>query len=295
MYDIVIIGAGAAGLTAGIYGSRAGKKVLILESTSYGGQILKTNNVENYPAIKKITGYQFAKELYEQAISFGCTLKYETVISIDNNHVVTNKDTYNTKTIIIATGLRNKKLLIEREEEFIGKGISYCATCDGNFYKGKNVAITGSGNTAVEEALYLSNIANYVYLLIRSPKMHADRYMIDKIKRISNIEIITNARISSFEGKSSLESIIYSVDNLYKTLDVSALFVAIGYEPKTDLFSSIVNVDENGYIISNDCTTNVENIFVAGDVRTKDLRQLTTATSDGAEAATKAILYIDMN
>ncbi len=295
MYDIVIIGAGPAGLTAGIYGARAGKKVIILESTMYGGQIIKSNNVENYPGIKTISGYQFAKELYDQAISFGCVIKYEKVTGIEKNNVITNKETYSTKTIIIATGLKNKKLGIKNEETFIGKGISYCATCDGNFYKGKNVAVTGSGNTALEEAIYLSKIVKHVYLLVRSPKMHVESLMLDKVKAIDNIDIIFNAKISAIEGKESLESIIYNTNNGDKNLDVSALFVAIGYEPKTDIFSSLVSVDENGYIISNNSKTNIDNIFVAGDVRTKELRQLTTAVSDGANAAHLANLYIDMN
>lgn len=295
MYDIIIIGAGTAGLTAGIYGARAGKKVLILESITYGGQILKTNNVENYPGIKHIAGYQFAKELYDQAISFGCDVRFESVISLDKTSVTSNKDKYNTKTIIVATGLENRKLNIDREEELIGKGISYCATCDGNFYRNKDVAVTGSGNTALEDAIYLSNIANHVYLLVRSPKMHADKYLLDKAKKLSNIEIIYETRVSSLEGKDSLESIIISKNDLFRSIDVSALFIAIGYEPKTEIFSSLIDIDDEGYIISHDCTTNVPNIFVAGDVRTKHLRQLTTAASDGAIAADLAIKYIDMN
>jgi thioredoxin reductase (NADPH) len=288
MYDIIIVGAGPAGLTAALYARRANKSVLLLESKSYGGQIINAHLVENYPGVDSISGFDLATNMYNQAIDKGAEIKYETVVNINKNlEVTTNKDTYKGKAIILATGAQNRKLNLPNETEFIGKGVSYCATCDGNFYKGKDVAIVGGGNTALEDALYLSDIANKVYLVHRRDTFRGEDKYIEEINNRSNIEILTNSVVESINGTNLLESITLN-DN--RTINVSALFVAVGQEPKNEIFKDVIEIDEKGYIETKDGVhTNVEHIYVAGDCRNKSLKQLTTAVSDGSIAATMAI------
>ena len=299
MYDIVIIGAGPAGLTAAIYARRANKKVLVLEAKNYGGQIINTPNIENYPAIEKISGFDYATNLYNQALKQGAEIVFEKVINIKNSkeekQVETTEKTYNTKSIIIATGADNRKLGIENEDEFIGKGISYCATCDGNFYKGRDVAVVGGGNTAIEDAEYLSDIVNKVYLIHRRDEFRADDISVNKLKEKENVEFILNSKVTKLNGENYLESIeVEDKDNNIKILNISGLFVAVGKIPENENFKNLINMDDKGYIISDElCHTNVDGIYVAGDNRVKNLRQLVTATSDGAIAATEAIKYIN--
>lgn len=288
MYDIIIIGAGPAGLTAAIYGARANKKVLVLEALNYGGAIINTPSIENYPVEENISGFDFATKLYNQVINLGVEVKFEKVINIDKNEVETNKSKYNTKTIIIATGLNNRKLLLPNEDELIGKGISYCATCDGAFYKNQDVAVVGGGNTALEDALYLSNICNKVYLIHRRNEFRADKVTVSKILEKNNIEVLYDTVVTKINGTDHIESIETNND----TLTVNGLFIAIGKIPTIDFID--VEKTEDGYIKSDElCHTNIENVFVAGDIREKTLRQLVTATSDGAIAATEAIKYIN--
>ncbi len=288
MYDIIIVGAGPAGLTAALYARRANKSVLLLESKSYGGQIINAHLVENYPGVDSISGFDLATNMYNQAIEKGALIKYETVVNITKElEVTTNKDTYKGKAIILATGAQNRKLNLPNETEFIGKGVSYCATCDGNFYKGKDVAIVGGGNTALEDALYLSDIANKVYLIHRRDTFRGEDKYIEEINNRSNIEVLTNSVVESINGENILESITLN-DN--RTYNVSALFVAVGQEPKNEIFKDVIEIDEKGYIETKDGVhTNVEHIYVAGDCRNKSLKQLTTAVSDGSIAATVAI------
>ena len=296
MYDIIIIGAGPAGLTASIYATRSAKKTLVLEANSYGGQIINTLDIENYPANNHISGFDLATSMYNQAKELGAEIVFEKAIDIKNKNnykeVVTNKNTYKTKTIILATGSDNRHLNIPLEEKLIGKGISYCATCDGNLYKNKEVAVVGGGNAAIEEALYLSNIAKTVYLICRKDKFKADQVSVDKLLKKDNIKIIYNTNVTKLMGDDKLESIEIKGKNT-KELNISGLFVAIGRIPENENFSSIINLDKNGYVKSDDCHTNVGGIFVAGDCRTKNLRQIVTATSDGAIAATEAIKYLN--
>ncbi len=292
MYDIIIIGAGPAGLTAAIYALRANKKVLVLEAKTYGGQIVNASNIENYPGIKSISGFDFSTNLYNQVKDLGGEIKIETVINInDKKEVTTNKDKYNTKAIIIATGSNNRKLNIDKEEDFIGKGVSYCATCDGAFYKDKDVMVVGGGNTALEDSLYLSNIVNKVYLVHRRDEFRGENKFVEEIKSKDNIELVLNSTIKSINGSDTLESIdIIDKDNNITNIKVNGLFIAIGQEPKNEIFKNIINIDSNGYIETNDGVhTNIDGIYVAGDCRNKDLRQLTTAVSDGSIAATTAI------
>ena len=295
MYDIIIVGAGPAGLTAAIYARRANKKVLVLEANTYGGQIVNTKSIENYPVNPGISGFDFATKLYNQAKDLGAEIKFEKVIDITEKDVKTPKETYQTKTIILATGADNRKLKLENEEKLTGKGISYCATCDGAFYKNKIVAVQGGGNTAVEDAIYISDIAQKVYLIHRRDSFKAEEILINELKTKENIEIILNSTITKLNGENKLESVDITNNNKEtKTIEVEALFIAIGQVPETENFKKLININEQGYVIANeDCKTNIKNIFVAGDNRTKGLRQLVTATSDGAVAATQAIKYIN--
>ncbi|MBR2828827.1 MAG: thioredoxin-disulfide reductase [Bacilli bacterium] len=299
MYDIIIVGAGPAGLTAAIYARRAQKNVLVLEAKSYGGQIINTLDIENYPVEPHISGFDFATKLYNQVKDLDVEIKFEKVVDIKLNdlekEVITTKNSYHAKTVIIATGSENRKLGVEKEEELIGKGISYCATCDGAFYKKKTVAVVGGGNTALEDALYLSDIVEKVYLIHRRDEFRADTSTVNQLKEKENVELIYNSTVTKLMGEEKLEKIeVTNKDGSKKELEVSGLFVAVGRIPENENFRELIEMDESGYIVAKeDCKTNIPGIFVAGDSRTKKLRQLVTATSDGAIAATEAIGYIN--
>ena len=298
MYDIIIIGAGPAGLTAAIYGTRARKKVLVLEAESYGGQIINTLDIENYPAAPHINGFDFATNCYNQALELGAEIKFEKAINIidgDIKKVITKDNEYKCKSIIIATGCGIRKLGLAMEDELLGRGVSYCATCDGSFFKNKDVAVVGGGNTALEDALYLSDIVKKVYVIHRRDTFRGEDSYLEKLKDKSNVEFIYNSNVTKLIGRDNLEGIeITDKDSNIKKLDVSALFIAIGRIPENANFTKIISVDDAGYIKAlEDCKTNVDGIFVAGDARVKLLRQLVTATSDGAVAAIKAINYIN--
>ena len=299
MYDIIIIGAGPAGLTAAIYGRRASKKVLVLEAKSYGGQIINTLDIENYPVEAHISGFDFATKLYNQAKDLGAEIVFEKVVDINDNgtskEVVTTKNTYNTKTVIIATGSENRKLGLENEDELVGKGVSYCATCDGAFYKGKTVAVVGGGNTALEDALYLADISSKVYLIHRRDEFRGEESTVKHLKEKENVEFIYNSNVTKLIGDNRLTTIeVTNKDGSIRTLDIDGLFVAVGRIPENQNFAKLIELDEAGYVkAGEDCHTNVPGIFVAGDNRIKEVRQLVTATSDGAIAATNAVKYIN--
>lgn len=292
MYDIIIVGAGPAGLTAALYAARANKKILVLEAKSYGGQIVNAHMVSNYPGIANISGFDYATNLYNQVIDLGVEVKFETVLSIDEEkNVTTNKDSYKAKAIILATGAENRKLRIENEEELVGKGVSYCATCDGNFYKDKVVAVVGGGNTALEDALYLSNLASKVYLIHRRDTFRGEAKSVSELKKKKNVKFVYNSNVTKINGKDKVESIIVK-DNEEKELEikVNGLFIAVGQEPKNIIFKDVIDIDDKGYIVATDeVHTNKKGIYVAGDARDKLLKQLTTAVSDGSIAATVAI------
>ncbi|HEY9574775.1 MAG TPA: thioredoxin-disulfide reductase [Lachnospiraceae bacterium] len=300
MYDIVIVGAGTAGLSAAIYALRAGKSALLLESSAYGGQIINTPEVENYPGIKKTSGFQFAKDLYDQASSLGAELKYEKVISVeklDTQHVVhTEKGAYPCKAVILATGAKNRTLGLEHEKEWIGAGISYCATCDGAFYRNRDVAVAGGGNTALEDALFLSNYCNKVTIIHRREGFRGEGKLLETLRNRENVEFVLNVNITKLIGSDGLDAVEVTDKNTQerKEIPVAGLFVAIGQVPENSSFSNIVNLDASGYIVGKeDCHTNASGIFTAGDCRTKTVRQLTTAAADGAVAALAACEYID--
>lgn len=296
MYDIIIIGAGPAGLTAALYALRANKKVLILEARSYGGQIVNAYKIENYPGIPEISGFDYATTLYNQVKALGADFKFETALRIDEDKtVVTKSNTYNAKAIILATGSENRKLKIKDEEKYTGRGVSYCATCDGNFYKNKIVAVVGGGNTALEDSVYLSNLVSKLYLIHRKDEFKGEEKYVEELKEKDNIEFISNSNVVKLNGTDKLTSIVVEDnDGNQKELEVDGLFIAIGREPKNEIFSNIIDLDEYGYIkYTDDVHTNVNGIYVAGDAKVKNLRQLTTAVSDGAIAATTAIREIE--
>ncbi len=294
-FDIIIIGAGTAGMTAGIYAARANKKTLILEGKNYGGQIINTPDIENFPALNHISGIEYATNLYNQVKDLGVTYKREEVQNITEDRVVTtNKNQYQAKAVIIATGTQNRKLGLEGEDNLVGRGISYCATCDGRFYKGKNVAVIGGGNTAIEDAIYLSDLAEKVYLIHRREGFRADQKAIEILKSKDNVEFILNNKPYKLIADNKLTGLeIINNENEITMIDVSGIFIAIGQIPNTEIFKDFIDLNESGYIKSKDGVhTNIDKIYVAGDVREKELRQLITAASDGAIAANTAITEI---
>lgn len=297
-YDIVIIGAGTAGLSAAVYGVRAGLSVLVIEENIHGGQIINTPDIVNYPAIELISGFDFANNLYNHAKNLGAEIIYESIESIDLGRgvkrITTANQTYLAKTVIIANGARHRELECEGEAQFKGRGVSYCATCDGNFYRGKDVCVAGGGNTALEDALYLSNICTSVHLIHRRSEFRAHKTTVDKVRERSNINLHLGYQIVKISGEKSVNQVTIQRPGEQKELSVSGVFVAIGLKPDNGMFSKWVNLDPAGYIIAGeDCKTNVPGVFVAGDTRTKSLRQLITAASDGAVAATECARHIN--
>ena len=299
MYDIVIIGAGAAGLSAAIYARRAEKKVLVLEAVTYGGQIINTLSIENSPGLYKVSGPEFSKALYTQAKELGAEIEFEKVVDIrraDQNFTVeTEDDTYLAAAVILATGTEYRKLGLPHEEELTGRGVSYCATCDGAFYRGQEVVVNGCGNTALYDAEYLAGVCKKVYLVHRRDQFRGDQSLVERIKRLQNVEIILNATISELlvSDDKKLKGIkLAFLDGSEREILAPGLFVAIGSTPNVGVFADLVDQDEGGYVLADeDCHTSCEGVFVAGDVRTSGLKQLVTATADGARAATEAVNY----
>ena len=288
MADIIIVGAGPAGLSAAVYARRAGMSTTLYEGEMYGGQIINTPEIENYPAIAKISGFDFAQDLYNQAINLGATLEFDRVSAIaktESGFEVTldSGKTDTAKAVILAVGASNRHLGIDREEALLGKGISYCATCDGAFYKDKVVAVNGGGNTAVEDAIYLAGIAAKVYLIHRRNEFRADEVLVNAAKELSNLEIVTPYVVDALTGEPKLSGLELTnkEDGSKKTVEVDGLFVAIGQEPKTADFKDLVTLT-GGYIEAGE------------NCRTKKVRQLTTACADGAVAALAAIDYIKL-
>ena len=299
MTDIIIIGAGPAGLTAAIYARRASKSVLVLEAMSYGGQIINTPHIENYPVAAHISGFDFATKVYEQAKELGAAFKFEKALSIRDNGssktVVTAKGEYEAGAVIIATGSKNRKLGVAGEDKLIGRGISYCATCDGAFFRKKNVAVVGGGNTALEDALYMADIAEKVYLVHRRDAFRGEEGTVERLRQRENVELVLDSRVTKLNAEKRLQSIeVTDKKGNVRTLDVSGLFVAVGRIPENRDFGSLIELDSAGYAIaSEDCRTKTPGIFVAGDNRVKEVRQLVTATADGAVAATEAVKYLN--
>ncbi len=300
MFDIVIIGAGPAGMTAALYALRAGKTTVVLECNSFGGQIAYSPCVENYPSVKKISGNEFSTNLLEQITSLGAEIEFEKAISVDGEEIKTvtteSGKTFEARAVIIATGVSHRPLGISNEASFIGKGISYCAVCDGAFFKGKVVAVAGGGDTALQDAMYLSKICKKVYLVHRRQEFRAENALVTKVKNEEDIELVLDSTVTSIVGGNFLEKIIVTNknDNKEREIEASGLFIAIGQIPHNDNFKNIETLDDGGYFTTDEATiTKTNGIFVAGDCRNKSVKQLTTAVSDGSVAGTKACHYID--
>ena len=300
MFDIIIIGAGPAGLAAAVYGQRAEKKTLLIDEKGYGGQIINTPEVENYPAIQKISGFDFANNLYQQAADLGAELTFEKAIAIEDlgeyKIVKTEGGAYEAKAVIVATGAKNRPLGLAREEELTGRGVAYCATCDGAFYRGKTVAVIGGGNTALEDADVLSGLANKVFLIHRRDTFRGEESNVKRIQAKENVEILLNQIPTALIGDQKVSGLTIQDKNTKeeKTLELDGVFVAIGQMPDNQAFANQIALDDKGYVAAGeDCLTKSEGIFVAGDCRTKKVRQLATAVADGAVAALAAVEYIN--
>ena len=294
MYDVIIIGGGPAGLTSALYLLRANKKVLILEKENIGGQITSSSKVANYPGFGEISGMELMDNLYNQVVNLGGEVALEEALKIDDdNTVITDCGKYKAKAIILAVGSKNKVLGIEREEEFVGRGISFCVSCDGAFYQGKTVAVVGGGNSAISEALSLADICRKVYIIQKEDNLTCEEVLKEKLKVKDNIEILYNSEVVSYLGDNDIKGIVVKTIDGEIKLDVEGIFLAIGLVPSTSFIADLLMLDKNNYILSDDTLTDKTGIFVAGDCRSKKYRQLTTAVSDGTVAALNAINYLN--
>lgn len=300
MIDVIIIGAGTAGLTSALYANRAGLKVLVIEKLMYGGQITNTPIIENYPASPNVSGFDFVQTLYKQAITdFNTPIVFEEIkecdFDSDIKKVVTNKNTYEAKTVIISAGAEHRMLGCKGEKEFKGMGVSYCATCDGAFFRGKSVCVVGGGNTALQDAKYLSNHCEKVYLIHRRDNFRATKIEVESALNKENIIPLYDSEVEQIYGENGQVKGIKVKNNKtndVKDLQLDGVFVAVGLAPSSDKFD--VKCDAGGYIIAGeDCKTNKSGVFVAGDIRTKKVRQLVTAAADGAVSAENALEYIN--
>lgn len=300
MYDIAIIGAGAAGLTAALYALRANKTVLIIEKGSFGGQITFSPQVENFPTQGKLSGAELADKLTEQVLSHGAEVEIDTVTSIEDlgssKRIVGESANYEAKAVIIATGARHRMLGLPREEEFVGEGISFCAVCDGAFYKDKNVAVVGGGNSALQEAVLLSQLCREVTIIQNLDKLTGEKALQEQLYKKENVKILCSKTVAAFEGDKELSGVTIKDEHTgeRESLTVDGVFIAIGLAPQNEPFKDVMQLDSYGYADSDEaCTTKTEGIFVAGDCRKKSVRQLTTACADGSVAALAACRYIE--
>ena len=299
MYDIIVIGGGPAGLTAALYACRANKSVLLLEKETFGGQITFSPKVENIPGFVSLTGNEFAEKLVEQVLEQGADVESAEVTAIKNGEikkVVTEDEEYEAKAVIIATGAKHRLLGLPNEENLIGEGISFCAVCDGAFYKDKTVAVVGGGNSALQEAILLSDLAKKVYVIQNLDFLTGEKKLCEQLEAKDNVEIILGTVLDAYKGESELEGVVIknvaSGDTAGIALD--GLFLAVGLVPQNEAFADVIALNERGYASADEsCTTEIKGIFVAGDCRTKRIRQVTTAAADGAVAALAACDYID--
>ncbi len=298
-YDIAIVGGGPAGMTAALYAARAGKSVVLFEGEMLGGQILPTRKIENYPALPDVDGYTFADGLTKQITALNTKIVYAAVTKIEKNgedfSLLTSGEAYTASAVILATGLKHRKLGLAGEDALIGRGVSFCATCDGMFFRRREVAVVGGGNTAVQDALVLSEYCSRVYLIHRRNELRAELNLAEQMKEKENIEFIGETVIEKLQGEEALQSL--SLRNVttgaVEYLPVAALFEAIGQLPQNAAFSELVDLDGDGYFITDSaCKTSCPGIFAAGDACSKAVRQLTTAVADGTIAALSAVEYL---
>ena len=298
MFDIIIVGAGPAGLTAAIYAQRAGRKALVFEAGSYGGQIIKAAKVENYPGLKSVSGFEFAQTLYDQATALGAEIRLERVIRVADGGsvktVTTDSGEYQAKAVILATGAKNRPLGLENEKALTGKGVSYCATCDGMFFRGKSVVVAGGERTAVLDALFLADICEKVYVVYKGSELGVQGVDADRLSQKSNVELMLGSRVTKLIDEGGrLSGIEVTSQDGVRTLDVQGLFVAVGNAPDNSGYADVAKLDDKGYFSSDEsCLTVTPGIFVAGDCRAKKIRQLTTAAADGTTAALAACSYL---
>ncbi len=301
IYDTIIIGGGPAGYTSALYAARAGLDTLIIEKLSAGGQMTLTGDIDNYPGFEEgVDGFTLGMKMQQSAERFGAKTEYTEVTSVDFSETIkkitTDSGEFFAKTVIIATGANPKELGINGEAALLGKGVHYCAHCDGRFYKDKTVAVVGGGNSAVSDALYLSRLAKKVYLIHRRDTLRATKIYHEPLLKTKNVEFLWNSTVCEFVTDNKITGVKIKNTNTEKTTEIScdAIFISIGRAPATQfLENSVINLDKNGYIIADETTkTNVDGVFAAGDIRTKALRQVITAASDGAVSAHFAEEYL---
>lgn len=301
MHDIVIVGAGPAGLTAALYAARAGKTVLVLEQGGFGGQIALSPRVENYPGVPSASGSEIADTLVSQVLALGVDMEVETVSALQKNAsgftVVTGDGQHDCRAVILATGVTHRSLGLEGEHDLVGHGVSYCAVCDGAFYAGRDVAVVGGGDTALQDALFLSAACRHVTLIHRRDEFRGEARLVDALRQRDNVDFLLSHVPAALEQKNGELSAVRLTDlktGAEKTLAVDGLFLAVGQQPHNEAFAELIALDPAGYVVAGeDCATSVPGVFAAGDCRTKTVRQLTTAVGDGAAAALAACRTVD--
>ena len=301
MYDVIIIGGGPAGLTAAVYVRRAGKTVLVLEKDALGGQITWSPQVENFPSVLSVSGAELGNRMAEQAMEQGAEVEIEEVTGIEDCGSFKRVKCafgaeYEGRTVLLATGAKPRMLGIDREEELTGSGVGYCAVCDGAFFRGEAVAVNGGGNSALQDALLLSELCSRVYVVHRRESFRGEEKLVEALRGKENVEFVLNACVTALHGEEELTGITVMQNGSARDLKVSGLFVAVGHEPCNEAFRAFLKLDEQGYAASEeDCLTATDGLFVAGDCRRKTVRQLTTAVADGAVAALAACAWLDRN
>ena len=299
IYDIIIIGGGPAGLTAAVYARRAGKSVLILEKAALGGQITWSPKVENFPSVVSISGTDLGDRMAEQAMAQGAEVEIEEVTGIEDCGDFRRVScefgaVYEGRAVILATGAKPRMLGVEREEELVGSGVGYCAVCDGAFFKDLPVAVSGGGNSALQDAMLLSETSSRVYLIHRRDSFRGEKALVEALREKDNVEFVLNAAITRLVGEDELTGVVVRQNGEEREIPVDGLFVAIGHEPDNGAFAEHLALDERGYAASDEsCVTKTPWLFVAGDCRAKKVRQLTTAVADGAVAALAACSWLD--
>ena len=297
-FDAIIIGGGPAGITAGIYLKRAGKNVAVLEGEMFGGQVATTSLVENYPGFGAIDGASLAFSMQKDLKNSGATIINEKAIKLnldgDIKQVQTASFVLSAKVVILAMGVRPRQINSQLEKKFVGRGVSYCATCDGALYKNKPVCVIGGGNSAFIDAKYLSGVAGSVTIVHRSEKYRVSENVVEETKKLG-VKFLPNFVLTDLIGETHLEKVVLknTISGEEKQIEANGLFIAAGRVPNSELVAGVLDLDEIGYIISDDCTTKLGGVFVCGDIRTKNLRQIVTATSDGAVCATLATMYLN--